>query len=168
MSEQTRTPGDDLGADKHRSGPSQPASNPGRVGADHKISVTAAPVPPGGIRHLCLRGGQTAALDADVFARVSGYSWRLGAGGYVVRTGDDGKTIYLHREIMIAPTGMLVIFLNADRLDIRRTNLRVVHRSDIPRRRRTKSASGFRGVVENPITGRYAARIRVPGQGKQI
>ena len=89
MSEQTRTPGDDLGADKHRSAPSQPASNPGRVGADHKISVTAAPVQPGGIRHLCLRGGQTAAVDADVFARVSGYSWRLGAGGYVVRTGDD-------------------------------------------------------------------------------
>src|SRR2546425_7210624 len=63
---------------------------------------------------------------------------------------------------------MLVPFLNADRLDIRRTNLRVVHRSDIPRRRRTKSASGFRGVVENRITGRYVARIRIPGQGKQI
>src|SRR5436190_7748357 len=168
MSEQTRTPGDDLGADKHRSAPSRPASNPGRVGADHKISVTAAPVQPGGIRHLCLRGGQTAAVDADVFARVSGYSWRLGAGGYVVRTGDDGKTIYLHREIMIAPTGMLVTFLSGNHLDLRRANLRVVHRSDIPRRRRTKSASGFRGVVENPITGRYAARIRVPGQGKQI
>ena len=134
---------------------------------------SAAPPEPGvggrtGPKHLALRGGQTALLDPDVFATASGYSWRLGAGGYVVRTGEHGRTVYLHRDIMMVSSGTLVTFLNGDRLDLRRANLRLIQRSDIPRRRRTRSASGFRGVVENPFTGRFVARIRVPGQNKRL
>jgi len=172
VSEQTRTPGNDLGDHKHRSAPSQPASNPGCAGADQKISVAAAPAQLGdcgGIRHLPLRGGHVALVDDDIYAQYGHLPWRVGARGHVVRSA-AGRTVYMAREILILPADrrLKVVYLNGNRLDLRREHLEVGTPSDITRRRWTNPASEFYGVSYNPVTGRFAARVRHPLLKKQV
>lgn len=77
---------------------------------------------------------QVALLDPDDRDDVAGLRWRYrprrdGKPGYVMRwIYSDGKRriSYLQNEIMQPPEGHKVIFLNFNRLDYRRSNLRVV------------------------------------------
>src|SRR3954470_18370465 len=86
-------------------------------------------------QHLPLSQNQFAIVDDTDFPTLSRSKWcyraeRGGAQGYAVRTVKmDGKSRkeYLHRAIMgPTPPGYEIIFLNHDRLDCRRENLRVV------------------------------------------
>lgn len=67
-----------------------------------------------------------AKVDDDVFVWASRLNWRLSGGRkkrYVYCT-RGGQTIYLHREIMGNPKGLLVDHRFGDTLDCRRKNLR--------------------------------------------
>jgi hypothetical protein len=106
-------------------------------------------------------------LDDDDHARLSVYHWcyraeRHGGPGYAIRHAKiDGKTTtrYMHREIMDPPPGHEVIFLNYDRLDCRRENLRVVTKVDARRHHRVRSdsKSGVKGVRYNPDGDSWSA-----------
>jgi HNH endonuclease/AP2 domain len=65
----------------------------------------------------------------------------------------------MHREIMNPPKDREVIFLNHDRLDCRRENLRVVTREEARRHHRVRrdSHSGIKGVRFNPEGGTWSA-----------
>src|SRR5689334_9757575 len=88
------------------------------------------------MRRLPLNKGRySAQVDDDDYDRFCGSRWtyrpeRDGNQGYAVRAVREGKTYrkeYLHRAVMQAPKGMEVIFLNHDRLDCRKENLKVVN-----------------------------------------
>jgi len=71
-------------------------------------------------------------VDEDDFEEMSKYKWGFGANGYAVRTvqfGDKKKTVLMHRVLLNAPKGMEVDHINHDKLDNRRSNLRLATRS---------------------------------------
>jgi hypothetical protein len=108
------------------------------------------------MREIPLSQGQAALVDDQDYPLLSEFRWcyraeRDGRQGYAVRHRKvDGKDRlgYLHREILPAPDGYEVIFLNHDRLDCRRANLRVVAKEEARRHHRVRSdsQSGVKGV----------------------
>ena len=79
------------------------------------------------------------------------------------------KTIYLHREIAGTPPEMLTDHINGDRLDNRRSNLRLAN----PSQNGANSAdrqrqSSFRGVYLHKPTGRWVAQISEGGRPRHL
>ena len=104
------------------------------------------------------------AADAERFGR---HRWRLHEEGYALRYGGgDGHTrIWLHREVLGLPRaydGREGDHINRDRLDNRRTNLRVVLHDQQGQNRSPArgSRSGFRGVHYHAPSRRWAATVR--------
>ena len=92
---------------------------------------------------------------------VTKWSWSVDPRGYLVATVNNcNKT--LHRYLMNPPKGYVVDHINGDKLDNRRTNLRVcTHRQNSFNSGVSKNNKlGVKGVSLTPH-GRYRARIMV-------
>ncbi len=119
------------------------------------------------MHQILLSRNQIVIIDDEDFSNVSQHRWcyraeRNGSPGYAIcHAKIDGKvrTKYLHREIMNPPPGFKVIFLNHDRLDCRRVNLRVVTTKEARRHHRVRSdgASDIKGVRYNSGTNTWSA-----------
>jgi hypothetical protein len=118
---------------------------------------------------ISLSQGQIALVDDADYPLLSDFKWsyrpeRNKAQGYAVRhrkvNGKD-RLAYLHREIVPAPEGHEVIFLNHDRLDCRRENLKVVSKEEARRHHRVRSdsKSGIKGVRYNPEFDTWSAFV---------
>jgi hypothetical protein len=121
------------------------------------------------MREIPLSQGRVVLVDDGDFPLLSEHRWcyraeRDGRQGYAVRhVKVDGKDrlAYLHREIMQPAPGTEVIFLNHDRLDCRRENLRVVSKQEARQHHRVRkdSQSGSKGVRYNAATDTYSAYV---------
>lgn len=131
------------------------------------------------MRQIQLSQNQVVLLDDEDFARFSQYHWcyrseRGGAQGYAIRhmkvDGGGYKTKYLHREIANPQPGHEVIFLNHDRLDCRRENLRVVTTEEARRHHRVRrdSKTGVKGVRFNPEWGTWSADVYRHGNSYRV
>ncbi len=111
-------------------------------------------------------------VDDDVYEWASQYKWyahRSGNTFYACRKGGVWpfrKAIYLHREIMQAPSNVMVDHTNNNGLDCRRANMRLCTQTENNRNasRRTDNTSGYRGVDLH--RGKWRARIKF--DGKQV
>ena len=88
-------------------------------------------------REITLSGklseGVTMLVDADDFDRLSGVKWHLSWNGYAVnRSRVNGKNtnIRAHRLLVDAPEGYDIDHINGNKLDNRKSNLRVCTRSE--------------------------------------
>ncbi len=96
-----------------------------------------------------LYGGAVALVDEEDVESLAAYSWRLHSQGYAVRSLSKTRTLAMHREIMGVGRSDTprVDFINGNRLDNRRSNLRLAdhslarHNSAV-----TWAQSGVRGV----------------------
>jgi hypothetical protein len=121
------------------------------------------------MQQIPLSQGRSALVDDADFPLLSEFRWcyrpeRDGRQGYAVRHRKvDGKDrlCYLHREVCPAPEGHETIFLNHDRLDCRRANLKVVTKEEARRHHRVRSdsKSGVKGVRLNPESGSWSAYV---------
>jgi hypothetical protein len=119
------------------------------------------------MQRIPLSQNQVAIVDDADYPLLADFRWsyrseRDGRQGYAVRhVKVDGKDrlSYLHREIMQPGPGQEVVFLNHDRLDCRRANLRVVTKEEARRHHRVRrdSKSGVKGVRYNPDGGTWSA-----------
>ncbi len=103
-----------------------------------------------------------AILDTVDFIRLNKYSWRPlhnGSTIYARRTGPNGTTILLHREIMNPPNGYDVDHKNGDGLDNRRKNLRVASFTENNRNR--IAPIGYKGVSWGVYHNAWRARIMI-------
>lgn len=101
-----------------------------------------------------------AKVDDDVFVWASRLNWRLSGGRkkrYVYCT-RDGQTIYLHREVMGNPKGMLVDHRFGDTLDCRRKNLRLATYAQNAANKVLRPGQ-LRGVRFRARAGKWEARI---------
>lgn len=103
--------------------------------------------------------------DADVELCAS-YRWhttgtlRNYVCGWTKGSASTRKRVYLHRLIAAPGPGLEVDHVNHDTFDNRRENLRVVdRRANGAWSRRRGGASGFKGVRQDPRSGRYDARL---------
>lgn len=104
--------------------------------------------------------GHRTLVDEDTFKRYGNLSWFLGDTGYAMRRSDmldDGTkvTVRLHRLIMNAPEGMVVDHLNGDKLDNRRSNLRLCSQLE-----NAKNRHGTTGFTWDASKGKYTVRYR--------
>jgi hypothetical protein len=131
------------------------------------------------MQQIELSQGQVALVDDADFHILSQYRWcyrpeRDGRQGYAVRhVKVDGKDrlAYLHREIMQPPDGMEVVFLNHDRLDCRRANLRVVSKQEARQhhlRARSNSRSGIKGITFNRGPRTWSVDLYRDGQARRV
>lgn len=115
------------------------------------------------------KGGVALVDDAD-YERIARHRWHRSAFGYAVRfVTEDGKprVVWMHREVMHAPRGLEVDHINRDRLDNRRSNLRLATHAENSRNTRSKRGVGeVPGVGFHKASGTWRAYIRV--NGKQI
>jgi hypothetical protein len=86
-------------------------------------------------------------------------AWHLSPEGYA--SGHDGRrTVYMHRLIAKAPDGLEVDHINRNRLDNRRSNLRLTDRAGNARNK-TATRSRFRGIRQ--VGSFWGVRLRHEG-----
>ena len=130
------------------------------------------------MQQIPLSQNQVVLLDDNDFDRFSQFHWcyrgeRGGAQGYAIRhvkMDRKYKTSYLHREIANPQPGQEVIFLNYDRLDCRRENLRVVTQEEARRHHRVRSDSktGVKGVKYNRRPGTWSVDVYRGGSSTRL
>jgi hypothetical protein len=119
-------------------------------------------------REIPLSKGLVALVDEDDYERASTYKWhaikrgRLHHAMRSVKRGGVRSTVYLHRWLMDAPTGIEVDHRNGDGLDNRRENLRLAtHAKNAVnhRRRGSSKSSAFHGVCWHTWSQRWRVVI---------
>lgn len=126
------------------------------------------------MRKIGLTRGLVALVDDDDYERVSSCNWQANPsysksgrflGYYAVARDADGRTIYMHREILGVQPGQLVDHADKDGLNNTRANLRPCTQSLNNANAAMKVArSGYRGVYPSTRGQRWRARIQVDGK----
>lgn len=98
-------------------------------------------------------------IDLDDVDKVKQYNWCILKSGYVVN-GTNG--LYLHRYIMDCNTNEVVDHINNDKLNNKKSNLRVCKQSDNAKNKSKskKNTTGVTGVYIDKRTGKYYAIIQ--------
>lgn len=95
-------------------------------------------------------------VDDDDYEVLVPHKWYCSATGYAVRT---NKAIRMHRVVANAPSGLEVDHINGNRLDNRKSNLRIVtHKQNM---RNMTKAKGYTYIKS---TGRYSASVMRDGK----
>ena len=99
-------------------------------------------------------------VDKEDFERLNKFSWNVSSHGYVY-TRDRKVFVYMHRLIMNTPKGFDTDHINGNKLDNRRSNLRVCNRSENNwngSKKRTNK-SGYKGVSWDKKAQKWLAKI---------
>jgi hypothetical protein len=120
--------------------------------------------PTGAIRRLTLANGQFVLVDAADYDWLSKYNWTMRS-GYATRH-ENGKVIFMHREIMQAPPGKFVDHIDGCRQNNYRSNLRFCDRKENLRNRprHMNTFSQFKGVGYFKRCRKWYARIFCEGE----
>jgi hypothetical protein len=106
-----------------------------------------------------------ALIDTEDIPLVEGYKWHITTDGYVKTASKRNDTHFMHHLIIGKPeNGYETDHINADTLDNRKSNLRVVTRSQNEHNTRSKqgSSSQYKGVTL-VRANRWKATIRMSG-----
>jgi hypothetical protein len=110
------------------------------------------------------RQGSVALIDEEDLSVLSGFRWHLSAAGYAVRNlpGRGKGSVLMHRQILNAPTGFEVDHVNGNRVDNRRSNLRLASHAENSRNqgRRSTNKSGSKGVHWDSSRRRWAVELK--------
>ncbi len=110
------------------------------------------------------------ALVDGADAALAAMRWCLLPKGYVARQTTSGgvkQTFYLHREVLglTAGDGLEGDHINGNRLDCRRSNLRIAtHALNGQNIQRVGGSSAHRGVSWHTRSGKWRAHVRVNGR----
>ena len=118
-------------------------------------------------REIPLSRGLVAIVDDEDYERVSKFKWMAHKLGYAFKhKSPKCQYQYMHRLILNAPKGALVDHKNEDKLDNRRSNIRLCTKAEnmqnkgLPR----TNKSGFKGVDWFYPNERWRAKISVNGK----
>jgi hypothetical protein len=137
--------------------------NPTPAGGVCRNYRPKAATPEGDVKRIPVGNGFYAYVDAADYEWLSQWTWQL-CGGYAVRW-KNKKRVYMHREIMQPPPGMIVDHINHNKLDNTRPNLRVCTRRENGRNKAKHpgSSSRFRGVSYNKNMRKWSAMLQSVG-----
>ena len=121
---------------------------------------------------ISIKNSQKKITVSECDSHLAGVSWQLNSVGYARRTIRERgtgkyKTILMHRHILQAKDGEVVEHINGDKLDNRRSNIRVCTQSEnLSRRVKTNKpySSGFYGVSKRIDYRTKNKRIRWQAQ----
>lgn len=123
------------------------------------------------MKEIKLTKGAVAIVDNEDYEKLKNYSWYLSDTGYASTTTWDKvskKSIHkkMHRMIIGAESGMDVDHINGNRLDNRKSNLRVCTRAENLKNSsiRSDNSSGYKGVSFFKPIKKWRAYIGVNGK----
>lgn len=128
------------------------------------------------MKRIELTQGKFAIVDDNDYEKLNKFNWHY-AGGYARRNkrlpNGKRKIVFMHRELMNTPEGYETDHINGDRLDNRRSNLRVVTKHENQRNTKPrKGTSQYKGVSyyksKRHKIGYWTARIQVDGKVKRL
>lgn len=117
-----------------------------------------------------LNRGMVAIVDDEDFEELNKYKWTYNphGGGYASRTDRSGakqRTVLMHRVIIGAQKGQQVDHINRNRLDNRKSNLRICSPGENARnasKRKDGKTSSFKGVYKRKE--KFTSHIQVNGK----
>lgn len=111
-------------------------------------------------------------IDSDDIEKINtGRKWSCSKVGYAfcdtrnyART--EGKLVYMHHLIVDVPKGMVVDHINGNKLDNRKSNLRICNQRQNTwnKRKRSNNKSGYTGVSWNKAASKWSAEVRKDGE----
>lgn len=128
------------------------------------------------MKYIPLRGklgiGKFAIVDDEDFDALSTFKWHLSTNGYVVCDIFIQKYprlriyLYMHRSIFSVSKGKIVDHFNRNKLDNRRSNLRIGTQVDNMHNigRHKDNNTGYKGVQRQILAKTYMARIKSNGK----
>ncbi len=116
----------------------------------------AIPIPrtPEGYAFLTAKTGENVLVDDDIYRLFESHVISIGEGGYAI-----AKNKQLHAQIVQKERGKVIDHKNRNRLDNRRSNLRITTYATNSRNRSARSASGYLGVLTLGVN-KFAAVLR--------
>jgi hypothetical protein len=115
------------------------------------------------MRTIPLTQGKQVMVDDEDYESLIRWKWCYANATAVRGLGPRGKQrlIYMHRQIMDPPEELYIDHINGDRLDNRRSNLRIcTHAENQRNRKATVGSSKYKGVGFFKRDRKWAARIR--------
>jgi hypothetical protein len=127
------------------------------------------PEPKGDIRRIPLGRGQYALVDAADYEWLSQWRWTAYGHGYAARQ-EEGKMIYMHRQIMQAAKGAVVDHIDGIPSHSYRSNLRLCSRAEnlLNTGKRAGTTSRFKGVSFCRRTGTWRSVIQFEGRSVNL
>lgn len=110
--------------------------------------------------------GEEFIFDADDFGKVKNYTWLVDGQGYVIASANR-KIVKLHRLIMNLGPGLVVDHKDHNKLDNRKSNLRICTNQQNGCNRLSSNIpkySQYKGVSWYKSTGKWAAAIKCHGR----
>lgn len=104
--------------------------------------------------------GQRTLVDQDIYEQYGHLSWYLSDTGYAMRSAPEGR-VRLHRLVAGTPEGFVTDHKNHDRLDNRRSNLRVVTQAE-----NAENYKGEKGYTWDASKRKYMVRYRKKFYGR--
>lgn len=110
-------------------------------------------------------------IDIEDYDIVSSYTWYISTNGYIVSSSlrkKTGKLVHLHRLVVNCPTDKVVDHINHNKLDNRKSNLRIctLQQNSINSRRfnNNSTTSKYRGVTYCKNTNKWRAKTKYKGK----
>jgi|GEM_PF-218259 len=128
------------------------------------------PMPQGEhVRMIPLSDGSYAYVDAADYEWLSQWKWHLCGSGYPSRW-ENRRRVFMHREIMKPPRGMLVDHKDGNRANNCRFNLRNCTHAENARNRRKYSGSdsNFKGVYWDRRKHKWYINCRYKGRNHRL
>jgi hypothetical protein len=129
------------------------------------------PVTPEGesVRMIPLGDGCYAYVDAADYDWLSRWKWHLCGSGYPSRW-ENRRRVFMHREVMKPPKGMLIDHVDGNRANACRFNLRVCTHAENARNRRKYSGSdsNFKGVYWDRRKRKWFINCRYKGKNHRL
>lgn len=109
-------------------------------------------------------------VDDEDYEYLNQWKWGQNSTGYARRTFKD-KTLLMHRYILQASKGIEVDHINGNKLDNRKSNLRLATRSENMQNKKksTRTNNKYKGYYqENRYKKYYIVELKVDGNKKYI
>ena len=121
-------------------------------------------------KSIPLTRGKFALVDDEDFDGLNQLKWQCHAKGYAVCHNGPRltrKMTWMHRVIMKTPDGMSTDHINGDKLDNRRSNLRICTAAENQHNQKARQGT-FKGVYWKARNKKWEAAIRVGGKRKYL
>jgi len=123
-----------------------------------------------------LRTGEICLIDKEDYAVINQHKWYIEGWGYARRNKKfvngvpDSESLRMHRFLLKPPVGVSIDHINGNKLDNRKSNLRLctVAQNNFGRGIKKDNTSGCKGVHFNKPTGKWMARISANGKRKYL